>query len=253
MSVIRIIYCQKFSIFFSLFLPVNYFLSALLLVIIQNKIIMKIGIIGSGNVGKTLALGFEKYNHTVTISSRTPEKLKEWKQSSGFKGDLGNFSQASTFGEILVLAVSGSAVEAVLKDIGQEPLQGKIVIDATNPIASEPPVNGVLKFFTRLDDSLMEQLQRKYPDARFVKAFNCIGSAHMVEPDFGGIKPTMFICGNDATAKREVTVILTQFGFEVQDMGGVEAARAIEPLCILWCIPGLTKNEWNHAFKWLIK
>jgi 8-hydroxy-5-deazaflavin:NADPH oxidoreductase len=214
---------------------------------------MKIGIIGSGNVGKMLALGFEKYHHTVMISSRTPEKLLEWKKSASFKGNTGTFHEAAGFGELLVLAVGGIIAAKVLKSIGPEMLKGKIIIDPTNPIANEPPVNGVIKFFTRLDKSLMEQLQHEYPETRFVKAFSCIGAAHMVNPDFGGTKPTMFICGNDAAAKKEVTSILTQFGFETQDMGSVEAARAIEPLCILWCIPGLTSNEWNHAFKWLKK
>jgi hypothetical protein len=110
-------------------------------------------------------------------------------------------------------------------------------------------VNGVLQFFTSPNESLMERLQARVPDARFVKAFSCIGNAFMVNPDFGGEKPTMFICGNDAGAKRDVTGILERFGFEVADMGPVEAARAIEPLCILWCIPGFQRNEWTHAFK----
>jgi predicted dinucleotide-binding enzyme len=124
-------------------------------------------------------------------------------------------------------------------------------MDATNPIADAPPENGVLKFFTNLDDSLMEQLQREFPDVGFVKAFNSVGSALMVNPEFKNGKPTMFICGNDAKAKEVVAGIVEQFGWESEDMGGAEAARAIEPLCILWCIPGFQKNEWNHAFKLL--
>jgi predicted dinucleotide-binding enzyme len=126
---------------------------------------------------------------------------------------------------------------------------GQTVIDATNPIADEPPQNGVLRFFTSLNDSLMERLQRAAPDAHFVKAFSCIGNAYMVNPDFHGQKPTMFICGNDPAAKAEVTEILIKFRHEVADMGGVEGARAIEPLCILWCIPGFLRGQWSHAFK----
>jgi hypothetical protein len=99
----------------------------------------------------------------------------------------------------------------------------------------------------------MEQLQAAFPNAHFVKAFSSVGNALIVNPDFGGIKPTMFICGNDANAKKEVSKILDRFGFEVEDMGGVEAARAIEPLCILWCIPGFLRNQWMHAFKLLKK
>jgi predicted dinucleotide-binding enzyme len=130
-------------------------------------------------------------------------------------------------------------------------LAGKVIIDATNPIAEAPPTNGVLKYFTTLDDSLMERLQREFTGARFVKAFNSVGNASMVNPAFKGGKPTMFICGNDEAAKKTVTGILDAFGWETADMGAVEAARAIEPLCMLWCIPGFLRQDWVHAFKLL--
>jgi hypothetical protein len=132
-------------------------------------------------------------------------------------------------------------------------LAGKTVIDATNPIADAPPTHGVLRFFTTLDESLMERLQKRAPKANFVKAFSCVGNAFMVNPDFGGQKPTMFLCGANANAKAEVQKILEQFGWEWEDLGGVEAARAIEPLCMLWCIPGFLRNQWAHAFKLLRK
>jgi predicted dinucleotide-binding enzyme len=125
------------------------------------------------------------------------------------------------------------------------------VIDATNPIADAPPVNGVLKFFTTLDESLMERLQKLVPGARFVKAFSCVGNAYMVDPRLPGGPPTMFICGDDAAAKAGVVQILSEFGWDVEDMGSAEAARAIEPLCILWCIPGLRQGRWTHALKLL--
>ena len=136
---------------------------------------------------------------------------------------------------------------------GEDNHSGKIVIDTNNPIADAPPVNGVIQFFTGSNSSLMEQLQTRFPHVRFVKAFSCIGAAYMVDPDFGGNKPTMFICGNDKEAKKEVTKILDTFGFETEDMGETEAARAIEPLCVLWCIPGFRENNWSHAFKLLRK
>lgn len=126
-------------------------------------------------------------------------------------------------------------------------------MDATNPIADEAPENGVLRYFTDINLSLMEKMQAATPEAKFVKVFSCVGSAHMVDPDFAGGKPTMFICGNDQDAKSQVTSILDQFGWEVEDMGAAEAARAIEPLAMLWCIPGLRKNSWSHAFKLLKK
>jgi len=153
----------------------------------------------------------------------------------------------------VVLAVKGTAAVAALREAGAEALAGKVVIDATNPIAEAPPVNGVLPFFTDYSESLMEKLQREFPKARFVKAFNSVGNTQMVNPQYAEGRPTMFICGNDAPAKRTVARILDQFGWEAADMGPVEAARAIEPLCILWCIPGFTRNEWTHAFKLLHK
>lgn len=126
------------------------------------------------------------------------------------------------------------------------------MIDSTNPIADKPPVNGVIQYFTSLEDSLMERLQKTAPDTNFVKAFNSVGNTFMIDPEFE-VKPTMFICGNNLSAKEEVTALLTKVGWEVEDMGNVESARAIEPLCILWCIPGFLGNRWNHAFKLLKK
>lgn len=212
---------------------------------------MKIGVLGSGVVGQTLASGFLKHGYEVMVGTRSPEKLAEWKAKAGAKGRVGTFSEAAAFGELLVLAVKGTVAKAALKLAGAGPLAGKVILDTTNPIADAPPENGVLKYFTSLDESLMEQLQAALPDARFVKAFSCVGNAFMVNPDFGGTKPTMFICGNDPAAKKEAEKIVTQFGFEVEDLGGAEAARAIEPLAMLWCIPGLLRNQWTHAFKLL--
>ena len=214
---------------------------------------MKIGILGSGVVGQVLANGFIKHGHEVSVGTRSPEKLADWKSKAGKSGRVGSFADTARFGDLVVLAVKGTAAKETLRLAGAENLKGKIVIDTTNPIADAPPDKGVLKYFTSLENSLMEQLQAAYPAARFVKAFNSVGNAFMVNPDFAGLKPTMFICGNDADAKKEVSTILELFGFEVEDMGGVEAARAIEPLCILWCIPGFLRNQWTHAFKLLKK
>lgn len=214
---------------------------------------MKIGILGSGTVGQALAAGFIKYGHKVMIGTNHPEKLEEWLDQVQGNGSVGDFAEAAAFGDIIVLAVKGTVADKVLLEAGSVNLKDKIVIDATNPIADAPPVNGVLKFFTNLDESLMERLQAKHTGAKFVKAFNSVGAHLMVNPEFDGIKPTMFICGNDDPAKKEVTEILDQFGWEAEDMGTVEAARALEPLCILWCIPGFRNNQWNQAFKFLKK
>ncbi|MGH7142910.1 MAG: NADPH-dependent F420 reductase [Planctomycetota bacterium] len=213
----------------------------------------KIGVVGSGTVGRTLADGFLKHGHEVMVGSREPAKLAEWQAKAGAKGSVGSFQAAAAFGEIVVVTVRGQVAEAVVKSFPPGVLDGKTVIDTCNPIGTQPPVNGVLNFFTGPNESLHEKLQALAPAAHFVKAFSCVGSASMVNPDFGGVKPTMFLCGNDAKAKQEVTAILTQFGWEWEDMGGAEAARAIEPLCILWCIPGLRGGSWSHAFKLLKK
>lgn len=212
----------------------------------------KIGILGSGAVGKTLGSGFIKHGYEVMIGSRDESKLEDWKAQEGTMAHSGSFKEAASFGELIVLACLGEAAEKVLESAGEEAINGKTIIDATNPIDhTRSPENGVLQFFTNLDDSLMERLQIKFPNANFVKAFNSIGSPHMVNPDFGGQMPSMFICGNNENAKKEVKGILDLFGFETVDMGNAEAARAIEPLCILWCIPGFIRNEWSHAFKLL--
>jgi len=213
----------------------------------------KIGIIGSGIVGRTLASGFIKYDYEVMLGTGHIEKVIEWQKQAGKKARIGSFSEAAAFGSLLVLAVKGLAAKEALKAAGTPNLDGKTVIDVTNPIADAPAKNGVLKYFTSLDASLMEVLQEQFPKVNFVKAFNSIGSAFMVNPYFGGLKPTMFICGNNENSKREVVEILDRFGFEAEDMGTVEAARAIEPLCMLWCIPGLLRNDWEHAFKFLKK
>jgi predicted dinucleotide-binding enzyme len=211
---------------------------------------MKVGILGSGDVAKVLASGFLKHNHEVMIGTRTGSKLADWAKQNP-KGSVGSFAEAARFGELLVLAVKGTVAADALRAAGAANLAGKPIIDATNPIADAPPVNGVLKFFTNLDESLMERLQREFARAHFVKAFNSVGNALMINPHFKGGKPTMFICGNDEAAKQAVRSILDQFGWETADMGKVEAARAIEPLCMLWLIPGFLRNEWSHAFKLL--
>lgn len=211
---------------------------------------MKVGILGSGDVAKVLSGGFVKHGHEVMLGTRDGAKLAEWQRQNS-RVRIGGFGDAAKFCELAVLAVKGSAALDAMRLAGAQALAGKVVVDACNPIADAPPVNGVLRFFTNLDESLMERLQKAFPDARLVKAFNSVGNARMVNPDFGGTRPTMFICGNDAAAKQAVARVLDQFGWEGEDMGGVEAARAIEPLCMLWCIPGFLRNQWTHAFKLL--
>ncbi len=212
---------------------------------------MKVAVIGSGIVGETLAGGFLKHGYEVMRGTRSPEKLRDWVARAGNKASAGTMERAARFGELVVLAVKGTAAEAAVDLCGMANLRGKTVIDTNNPIADAPPVHGVLQFFTGPNESLFERLQRKAPEAHFVKAFSCVGNQFMVNPDFGGVKPTMFICGNHSAAKEQVRDVLTKFGWETEDMGEAEAARALEPLCMLWCIPGLRSGSWGHAFKLL--
>jgi 8-hydroxy-5-deazaflavin:NADPH oxidoreductase len=212
---------------------------------------MKVGIIGSGIVGQVLANAFKSEGHHVVLGTRNPNK----KELGDFKSDhpsipVATFEQTAAEGELLVLATAGTAVEEAIRMAGLHNFNDKVVIDTTNPLENQPPVNGVLKFFTDINNSLMERIQQLIPDARLVKAFNSVGNALMYKPVLSAT-PTMFICGNDQKAKTTVTKILDSFGWETEDMGQVEAARAIEPLCILWCIPGFLHNRWSHAFKLL--
>jgi 8-hydroxy-5-deazaflavin:NADPH oxidoreductase len=211
---------------------------------------MKVGILGSGDVGRTLAAGFLKHDYDVAIGTRDPAKLAAWGREHP-RARIVSFAEAAQFGDLVVLAVKGAAAAEVVSSAGSRALAGKTVIDTSNPIAESPPQHGVLKFFTSLEESLMDRLQKRFADVRFVKAFNSVGATRMVDPEFASGKPTMFICGNDAAAKQTVTRILGQFGWDTADMGGVEAARAIEPLCMLWCIPGFLHNQWTHAFSLL--
>jgi predicted dinucleotide-binding enzyme len=212
-----------------------------------------IGVIGSGVVGQTLADGFIKHGHQVKRGSREPKKLAEWQSKAGASASIGTFEEAARFGEIVVLAVKGDGAEAAVEQCGVAALAGKLVLDTTNPIANTPPEKGVLNFFTTFQESLMERLQKLAAQAHFVKAFSSVGSPMMVNPNYKEGRPSMFICGDDATAKQRARELLDVFGWETEDMGGVEAARAIEPLCMLWCIPGFARNEWTHAFKLLHK
>jgi len=210
----------------------------------------KIGIIGSGAVAKALGSGFVKHGYDVMLGTSDAAKLADWQAKSG--GQVGSFAEAAAFGEIVVLAVKGVHAESALQRAGLENLAGKTILDATNPIDEKtPPDKGVLHFFTDLNGSLMERLQAFAPAANFVKSFSCVGSGFMIDPQLPGGPPTMFICGNDEAAKLQATDLLHEIGWEVADMGAAEAARAIEPLCILWCIPGFQKNQWSHAFKLL--
>jgi len=211
--------------------------------------LMKIGILGSGNVGQTLAAGFLKHGHAIMLGTRDPRKpaVQQWLQSTP-GATVGTFEEAAQFGELVVLATLGRAVEAAISLAGVDNFNGKTVMDTTNPIADAPPVGGILSYFTGPNESLGERIQAKLPRAQVVKAFSSVGAGRMVNPSFQQGTPTMFLCGDTAGAKQTVSGIIEQFGWQPYDCGGIVASRAIEPLCILWCSRGFQHNQWGHAF-----
>jgi NADPH-dependent F420 reductase len=213
---------------------------------------MKIGILGTGDVGKALGKGFIALGHEVKMGSRDAanEKALAWAQEMGSQASTGTFADAAEFGEIVVLATLGAANESALRGAGPEHLRGKIVIDTTNPLDFS---SGLPKLVVPAEGSSGEQVQRLLPDAHVVKAFNTVGNAHMFRPDFPGGPPDMFICGNDAEAKKKVAEILRDFGWETVDVGGIDSSHYLEAMCIVWVEYGIRTNTWNHAFKLLRK
>lgn len=212
---------------------------------------MKVGILGTGAVARALGLGFTSRGHDVMIGTRDPgaDKVRTLLTEIGPQARAGTFADAARFADVAVLATLWTGTENALRLAGAANLAGKVLIDATNPLdfsQGMPP-----RLAVGHTDSAGEQVQRWVPQARVVKAFNIAGNAHMVDPQFPGGPPTMFICGNDGDAKQTVTDILTAFGWETIDIGGIEGARLLEPLCILWVVHGLRANGWNHAFKLL--
>ncbi|MBE2227758.1 MAG: NAD(P)-binding domain-containing protein [Ignavibacteria bacterium] len=216
---------------------------------------MKVGILGSGAVGKALAIGFTAEGHEVKLGTRDPRaaKITEWLSGAGKGITAGTFEDTAKFGEMLVLCPLYRAIDEVIELAGKKNFEGKIVIDTTNPIAEEPPVNGVLKYVKTAEGSACEHIQSMLPNAHVVKAFNSIGSAYMYKPKFEEGQPTMFICGNNDEAKSTVSGILKNFGWDVMDSGGIDASNALEGLCIIWCARGFREGEWSHAFKLLKK
>lgn len=216
---------------------------------------MKIGIIGSGTVGRALGFGFADQGHEVMLGTREPEaeKIRKWVKDTGKGVKAGTFEETAKFGEIIVLCPLFRAVEDIIKLAGKENFSGKIVVDTTNPIADTPPVNGVLKYVKIPEGSAGEFIQNLLPSSNVVKAFNSIGNVFMYKPKFDEGQPTMFICGNDPEAKTQVSSILVDFGWEVQDCGSIEASNALEGLCIIWCARGFIEGKWDHVFKLLKK
>ncbi|MGA8276247.1 MAG: NAD(P)-binding domain-containing protein [Thermoplasmata archaeon] len=214
---------------------------------------MKVGIVGSGDVAKALGTGFLELGHEVKLGSRTPESegLVAWKKKAGSHASTGSFAEAAAFGEVVVLATHGVDNENAIRLAGPKNFAGKVVIDTTNPLTFGP--DRMPKLAVGWTDSAGERVQRLLPDAHVVKAFNTVGNAHMFKPKFPGGPPDMFYCGNDAVAKKQVGEWLKTFGWNPLDIGGIEGARLLEPMCILWVSLGMLGGSWDIAFKVLRK
>lgn len=211
---------------------------------------MRIGIVGSGIVGRTLAGGLLKSGHEAMLGTRDLKKpvLQKWlADTPGAK--LGTFEESARFGSLIVLATLGRVAGQAIEQAGVENFADKTVMDATNPLADAPPVDGVLVFTTGPNESLSERIQAQIPDAHVVKAFNSVGAGRMINPSYEQGPPTMFYCGNNVAAKAEAAGTIREFGWEPFDCGTLRSARALELLCMLWSLPGLLDNRWTHAFK----
>jgi 8-hydroxy-5-deazaflavin:NADPH oxidoreductase len=214
---------------------------------------VKIGILGTGDVGRALGNGFIALGHEVKMGSRDAqnERALAWASTSGINASTGTFADAAQFADVVVLALLWAGAENAIKLAGPENFAGKVVIDAINPLLFEPGKGPALAIGHT--DSAGEQVQRWLPAAHVVKAFNIVGHAHMFKPDFPCGPPDMFICGNDGAAKQTVTEILEDFGWPTIDIGGIEGSRLLEPMCVLWVGYAFRTGSGNHAFKLLRK
>ncbi|HEV8153439.1 MAG TPA: NAD(P)-binding domain-containing protein [Solirubrobacteraceae bacterium] len=212
---------------------------------------MNVGIIGSGQVAQALARGFVALGHQVKLGSRTPEKLSDFVEEQGDGASAGTFAEAAEFGELGVVATLWSGTEQALELAdGRRSLAGKIVIDVTNPLVFHE--GGPPSLALGHTDSGGEQVQRWLPESRVVKAFNIVGNTLFFRPDLPGGPPTMFICGDDEQARGTVGRLVEDFGWpEVVDIGGIEGARLLEPVCILWVLYGVRTGGFEHAVKML--
>ncbi len=211
---------------------------------------MKVGILGSGDVGKSFAHGFGALGHEVKIGSRSPEKLNDFVSGEGERVSCGTFEEAARFGDLIVLATLGVAAEEAISVAGKQNCDHKVVIDATNPLDFS---TGAPRLSVGHTDSLGEQIQRFLPNARVVKAFNTVGNGLFFKPQLPGGPPDMFIGGNDADAKKLVSQVCDAFGWGMIDLGGIDASRYLEPMCMAWVIHGVLSGSWVHAFKMLHK
>jgi 8-hydroxy-5-deazaflavin:NADPH oxidoreductase len=208
----------------------------------------RVGILGSGDVGRQLGRGFAKHGYDVMLGSRDPAKLEPWRKETPGRVSTGTFAQAAAHGDFVILALHGPATEAAIELAGARNFTGKLVLDATNPLDFShgmPP-----GLFVGTTDSLGERVQRKLPGAKVVKCFNTVGNTQMVDPKFKEGVPPMLICGNEAGAKKRADEILRELGWPgAMDIGGIDGARWLEAIVPLWVRAGQALNTREHAFR----
>lgn len=211
---------------------------------------MKVGVLGTGVVGRALGHGFIATGHQVKMGSRSPShpEALAWAEKEGAGASVGTFADAARFGDIAVFATLGMEHRAVVGMAGPGSFAGKVVIDVTNPLDNS---KGYPDLGIKGEDSGGEQLQRLLPEAKVVKAFNIVTASLMFRPQLPGGPPTMLIAGNDAGAKETVSSILKDFGWPAIDLGPIRGARWLEAMCMAWVLAGMARGNWVQAFKLL--
>lgn len=210
---------------------------------------MKVGILGSGDVGQALGRGLARHGHDVMMGTREPAKLADWRKETKGKTHVGSFAEAAQHGEVVILALSGMGTENALDLAGPKHFDGKLVLDATNPLdfsQGMPP-----GLFVGTTDSLGERVQRKLPKAHVVKCFNTVSNTQMIDPKFAEGVPPMLIAGNDASAKKRTDAFLREVGWAsgALDIGDIAGSRWLEAMVPLWVRTGAAIGTWGHAFK----
>jgi predicted dinucleotide-binding enzyme len=199
---------------------------------------MKIGILGTGMVGNALGTKLVQIGHEVTMGSRSAksEAAQKWTSSLGERARTATFREAAMFGEVVISCTDGMHSMEALESVGADPIRNKILIDVSNPLQQNKDGSMILGICNT--DSLGEQIQKAFPFARVVKALNTVNCEIMVDPSRVSGDHNLFICGNDANAKREVAKYLNEwFGWKIDniiDVGDITAARATEMMMPLW-------------------
>jgi NADPH-dependent F420 reductase len=210
---------------------------------------MRIGVLGTGDVGRRLASRLAGLGHEVTLGSRTAHNpvAAGWAREND--GHHGTFADAAAHGELVVNATGGLVALDVLTAAGAANLDGKVVVDVSNPLDFSqgfPP-----RLIVPEAGSVAEQLQRALPRARVVKTLNTMNNTLMTDPAQLPGPHNVFVCGDDAAAKADVAELLTSFGWtrrQILDLGGLSAARGVEPLVLLWVTLSGTLQTANFNF-----